>query len=56
MTIIEKIQALKDRFIGNRGDSRDVLVIDGWMEEAKRLMLLKSLKDHDGIKYVFEIF
>jgi DNA-binding NarL/FixJ family response regulator len=56
MTIIEKIQALKERFAGNRSDPQDVGIIDGWMQEAKRLMLLKSLKDHDGVKYVFNVF
>lgn len=55
-TILQKIQKLKDRFVKFRGDSRDVVQIDGWMGEAKRLFLLKSLKDHDGIKYVLEIF
>lgn len=56
MNLIEKIVALKNRFINNNGVPDDISVIDGWMEEAKRLMLLKSLKDHDGVKYVFEIF
>lgn len=26
------------------------------MDEAKRLMLLKSLKEHDGVKYVLDVF
>ena len=30
--------------------------IDGWIIEAKRLFLLQSLKEHDGIKYLLEIF
>ncbi len=56
MNLIEKIQALIDRFRGNRGDQDDVQVIEGWMEEAKRLMLIKSLKGHAGVRYVLEIF
>ena len=42
--------------MGGRADPQDVSVIDGWYEEAKRLMLLKSLAEHDGVKYVIEIF
>lgn len=56
MTIIEKIQALRQKYVDWRADALDVYVIDGWMEEAKRLMLIKSLKDHDGVKYVFGVF
>lgn len=56
MTLLEKIQNLGKRFLNGRADVQDVRVIDGWMQEAKRLILLKSLKDHDGIKYVFDIF
>jgi hypothetical protein len=54
--LIEKILELKKRFINGRADPSDTNTIDGWFEQAKRLMLLKSLKDHDGIKYVLEIF
>lgn len=56
MDILNKIKSLRDRFVGGRASPSDVHVIDGWYEEAKRLMLVKSLKDHDGIKYVLEIF
>lgn len=56
MNLIDKIIELKKRFIDKRGDVDDILVLDGWIEEAKRLILLKSLKDHDGVKYVLEIF
>jgi hypothetical protein len=56
MNLIDKIIALKNRFVAGKGIDEDIVTIDGWMEEAKRLMLLKSLKDHDGVKYVLEIF
>lgn len=56
MTIIEKIQSLWNKFAGGRADVQDMRTIEGWMEEAKRLFLLKSLKDHDGVKYVLEVF
>lgn len=32
------------------------MVIEGWYEKAKRLLLVKSLLEHDGVKYVKEIF
>lgn len=54
--LLEKIQQLKDKFIKGKADNTDVNVIDGWYEEAKRLMLIQSLKNHDGVKYVIEIF
>lgn len=53
---LEKINKLKSFFIIGRADSQDVAVIDSWEGEAKRLFLLKSLKEHDGIKYLLEIF
>lgn len=56
MTLIEKILALKDRFRDLRADPHDVNTIGSWEAEAKRLFLLQSLKGHDGIKYVLEIF
>lgn len=56
MNLIEKIQNLRNRFRDTRADPTDVSTIDGWLEEAKRLFLIKSLKDHDGVKYVLEIF
>lgn len=55
MTLIDKLQALKNRFASFRGTEYDLYQIDGWFEEAKRLMLLKSLKDQDGVKYVLEM-
>lgn len=56
MSILDKINNLRNRFTQRRGDERDIAQIDGWMQEAKKLFLIKSLKDHDGIKYVYEIF
>jgi hypothetical protein len=52
MTLIEKILQLKGRF----SDPVDAETIDGWLGEAKRLFLIKSLKDHDGIKFILEQF
>ncbi len=54
--LLDKIQQLRDKFIGGRADPQDISVIDGWYDEAKRLFLLQNLKGHDGIKYVLEIF
>lgn len=54
--LLDKIIALKDRFFKGHADPQDINVIDGWYLEAKRLFLLQSLKGHDGIKYVLEIF
>lgn len=56
MTLLDKIQSLKDRFFGSRADPRDISTIGSWEAEAKRLFLLQSLKGHDGVKYVLEIF
>ncbi len=56
MNLLDKIIELKNKFIQSRADVQDISVIDNWYSEAKRLFLLKSLKDHDGIKYVIEIF
>lgn len=53
--ILDKIRLLKNKF-NHRADPRDVAAIDGWYEEAKRLLLLDDLKNHDGVKYVIEIF
>jgi hypothetical protein len=55
-TLLDKLQQLKDRFVGGRADAQDVVAIDGWITEAKRLLLLQSLAKHDGIKYVLQIF
>lgn len=56
MNLVDKITELYQRFSGNRADPQDVEVIGGWLEEAKRLMLLQSLKGHAGVKYVLEMF
>ena len=56
MTLLDKIQQLKDKFTGPRIDPIDSSLIGSWEAEAKRLFLLQSLKGHDGIKYVLEIF
>lgn len=54
--IFEKITKLLGFFTDNKADAQDIGAISSWEEEAKRLFLIKSLKDHDGIKYVLEIF
>lgn len=54
MNLLSKLEKLKEQF--SSGDPQVTSVIDAWMGEAKRLMLLKSLYDHDGIKFVYEIF
>lgn len=56
MNLLEKIIELKNKFTQSRADVQDITVIDNWYAEAKRLFLLKSLKDHDGIKYLIDIF
>ena len=56
MMVLEKIQSLIAKFKNGRADVRDVATLEGWMDEAKRLMLLKSLKEHDGVKYVLDVF
>lgn len=56
MTLIEKIWSLRDWFGDNRGEGQDLNTISNWEAEAKRLFLIRSLKDHDGIKYVLAIF
>lgn len=54
MNLLSKLSKLKELFFN--GDPQDVDAIDSWVNEAKRLMLLKSLFEHDGVKYVYEIF
>lgn len=54
--LLEKISELKKKFSGSKADYQDLKTIDNWLDRAKQLFLLKSLKDHDGIKYVLEIF
>ena len=54
--ILEKITKLLNFFKDNKGDTQDVGAIVSWEEQAKRLFLLKNLKEHDGIKYLLEIF
>lgn len=56
MNLIDKINELRKKFTAARGDARDIRMIDGWLEEAKRLILLDNLKGHDGVKYVLEAF
>lgn len=55
-TLLDKLQKLKNYFLGNKADPQDVSTIESWEAEAKRLFLIQSLKNHDGIKYVIEIF
>lgn len=54
--MFEKIEKLLSYFRQNRADAQDIGAIASWEDEAKRLFLIKSLKDHDGIRYVLEIF
>jgi hypothetical protein len=54
--ILEKIQKLLAYFRENRADEQDIASIGGWEQEANRLFLIKSLKDHDGIKYLLDVF
>jgi len=56
MLLLDKLTELKDRFLGGRAEASDVRTIDAWIDEAKRLLLIQSLKNHDGIKYVLEVF
>lgn len=52
----EKIGKLIKKFREGGADSQDVSTLESWEGEAKRLFLLKSLKDHDGVKYLLGIF
>lgn len=45
-----------DHWKNLRADPIDLGTIDAWLAEAKRLFLIQSLKGHDGIKYVLEVF
>lgn len=54
--LLEKLNTLKEKYVGSRADQQDVVTIDNWIDKAKQLFLIKSLKDHDGVKYVLEIF
>jgi hypothetical protein len=56
MMLLDKLQALRDRFFGSRADPQDVSSIDSWIEQAKRLLLIENLKGHDAMKYVSGIF
>jgi hypothetical protein len=56
MQLLDKLNELKTKFSGGRADAQDIVVIDAWIAKAKELLILKSLKDHDGIKYVLNIF
>jgi hypothetical protein len=54
--LLDKIQELLNKFRAGRASNEDVSVIGGWYEEAKKLLLLQSLKDHSGVKYILEVF
>ena len=54
MNLLSKLTKLRELFSG--GDPQDEATVNSWLIEAKRLMLLKSLFEHDGVKYVYEIF
>lgn len=54
MNLLSKLDKLKEIF--SRGDQEDQNTIDSWYGEAKRLFLLKSLKEHDGVKYLLQVF
>lgn len=54
--LLEKIQELYKKFSIGRADPQDLGSIDGWLTEAKRLLLLKSLKEHAGVQYVCDVF
>ncbi len=56
MDILTKIENLIKYFKGSRADAVDVAALDNWLSVAKRLLLLKSLAEHDGVKYVLEVF
>lgn len=56
MNILEKIQGLLADFRARRADEQDLRSIGAWYDEAKRLILLGSLKNHDATKYVLEVF
>lgn len=54
--ILEKIQKLFSFLKNKRADEQDLNTVLYWEEEAKKLFLVNSLQNHDGIKYVLEIF
>ena len=56
MQLLDKLLELKNKWTAGRADDDVLVVVDSWIERAKYLLLLNSLKDHDGIKYVLEIF
>lgn len=56
MNLLHKLSQLRNFFAGSGGDPQDVVVIDSWIDEANKLFLLKSLKEHDGVRYVLKIF
>lgn len=55
-TLLSKLSELKNFFVGKKADLQDVRLLDGWISQAKKLLLIKSLAEHDGIKYVIDIF
>lgn len=54
--LFDKILKLKDRFLTKRGNPDDVPIIDSWLVEAEKLLLSKSLAEHDGVKFIIEAF
>ncbi len=54
--LIDKITAFYDRFREKNGDAQDFPVIESWIEQAKRLLLLDDLSNHDAVKYITEAF
>lgn len=54
--LLDKILKLKQRFLDRRGNPDDVPIINSWLVEAEKLLLTKSLAEHDGVKYVIETF
>src|SRR3990167_10599832 len=54
--LLDKIQQVLQYFTGNRADQSQVGVIENWMDEAKRLLLIDHIAQFDGTKYVREVF
>lgn len=51
--ILIKINKLKEKF-ANAAFETDVQQIDSWIPQAKRLLLIGSLQEHDGVKFLLE--
>lgn len=54
--ILNKLSKLKAYLLGNKADQEDISLVESWEAEAKKLFLLHSLKSHEGVKYVLEMF